>query len=102
MKSALSQRKPILKENWNIEYSLDNELQMERIIHEVKPKILGALRRELKNFKIALEFKIAPATGPDDSIPYSDEEKWKAMVKKNPTLATFKKKFGLDFDNSIG
>jgi len=101
LKAALSQRIPVLKENWVIEYSLDNELQMQRITHELKPKLLGNLRRKLRNSLIQVEFKIAPITDSALNKPYSDTEKWEAMVKKNPALALFKQKFGLDFDSSI-
>jgi DNA polymerase-3 subunit gamma/tau len=102
LKSALSHRKPVLKDNCNVEYALDNELQMQRIVHELKPKLQGTLRRELNNSGIQIEFIIATSTDTVDDTPYMPEDKWKVMVKKNPALAVFKQRIGLDFDSSVG
>ena len=99
LNAALSSREPSLKGEWNVIYMLDNETQRERLVYEVKPKLLGFLRRTLRNERIEVEFQIAEG---DDALPrkpYSDSEKWQAMVDVNPSLVMFKKMFGLDFDN---
>jgi len=99
LNAALSTREPSLSDDWTVNYMLDNETQRERLVLEVKPKLLGFLRRTLRNERIEVEFQIAEG---DDALPrkpYSDTEKWQAMVDENPSLALFKKMFGLDFDS---
>lgn len=99
LNAALSTREPSLGDGWIVNYMLDNETQRERLVLEVKPKLLGFLRRTLRNERIEVEFQIAEG---DDALPrkpYSDSEKWQAMVDENPSLALFKKMFGLDFDS---
>jgi hypothetical protein len=99
LNAALSSREPSLGDSWMVNYMLDNETQRERLVLEVKPKLLGFLRRTLRNERIEVEFQIAEG---DDALPrkpYSDSEKWQAMVEANPSLALFKKMFGLDFDS---
>jgi DNA polymerase-3 subunit gamma/tau len=98
LKSALSSRDPNLNEGWRIEYELDTELQLQRLILELKPKLLGFLRRELSNESIEIEFLISTHSDDKHSVPYTESEKWQALVEKYPALATLKSKFGLDFE----
>lgn len=100
LKAALLTRKPQLGDNWQVGYALDNRTQEERISFEVKPRLLGYIRRSLRNAEIEIDFTIAEGTENVLKRPYSDTDKWQAMVDNNPALAVFKKKFGLDFDNS--
>ena len=98
LKSALSTKEPGLKDEWHVEYELDNELQLHRLTHDIKPKLLRHLRRELSNESLEIYFKVSahPHEGP--SLPYTESEKWLALVEKYPALATLRSKFGLDFD----
>ena len=98
LKSVLSTKEPILKDEWHVEYELDNELQLHRLTHDIKPNLLKHLRRELDNESIDINFKVSahPHEGP--SLPYTESEKWLALVEKYPALASLKSKFGLDFD----
>jgi hypothetical protein len=101
LRVALSHREPVLKENFVVKYSLDNEQLIERIEHLLKPKLQGALRTNLHNSYIEINFVIASSTDVLKDKPRMPEDQWKAMVEKNPALADFKQKFGLDFDSSI-
>jgi len=98
LKSALSTKEPQLKDEWRVEYELDNELQLQRLTDDLKPKLRGYLRRELNNelIDIVLTISAHPDEGP--SVPYTESEKWQALVEKYPALASLKSKFGLDFD----
>jgi hypothetical protein len=98
LKSALAIREPVMKEEWVIAYELDNELQLQRLSMELKPKLLGYLRRHLNNDAIDVKFSVIPHIDTDSAVPYTDSEKWQALVEKYPALAKLKAKFGLDFE----
>jgi len=98
LKSALSSREPKLNDNWSIEYDLDNEMQLQRLTLELKPKLLGYLRQEFKNESIEIAFLVSDVKDQKPSVPYTESEKWQALVEKYPALATLKTKFGLDFE----
>jgi len=97
LKSALSSRLPLLKEDWKIIYELDNELQDQRITLELKPQLLGFLRKRFKNENIQIEFIISEDKDFKPDIPYTDVEKWQTLAEKYPSLISLKNKFGLDF-----
>lgn len=97
LKSALSSRLPLLTDEWRIIYELDNELQNQRIVLELKPQLLGFLRQNLENEKIEIEFTIIENKDYKPDIPYTDGEKWQALAEKYPALISLKNKFGLDF-----
>jgi hypothetical protein len=98
LKSALSIKEPGLKDLWIVEYELDNELQLQRLTLDLKPKLLGYLRQHLKNELIDTIFTVSAHTDTGSSIPYTESEKWQMLVEKFPALASLKSKFGLDFE----
>lgn len=98
LKSALSSREPTLGDQKRIEYFLDNELQLQRLTLDLKPKLLGHLRNEFGIESIEINFYISSTTDEKPSIPYTESEKWQALAEKYPALATLKTKFGLDFE----
>ncbi|MCK9639235.1 MAG: hypothetical protein M0R39_04940 [Prolixibacteraceae bacterium] len=98
LKSALSVREPILKEDFNIVYSLDNELQRQRITMDLKPKLLAYLHTALHNEKIRVEFIVTENKEEIQNRPYTNQEKFNALAAKYPLLGSMKQKFGLDFD----
>lgn len=98
LKSALSIKEPMLREKWNVEYELDNELQLQRLTLDIKPKLLGWLREHLNNESIDINFTISPNQETGTSVPYTESEKWQTLVDKYPSLASLKSKFGLDFE----
>jgi hypothetical protein len=58
--------------------------------------LLGYLRRNLNNDLIDIDFSVIPHHDTGSSVPYTDSEKWQALVEKYPSLAYLKSKFGLD------
>ena len=99
LKSALNAREPVLTDEWQIEYELDSEIQFNRITLEIKPKLLGFLRRFFKNEAIEILFTVSSDDNYHYIIPYTDTEKWSLLVEKYPALASLKSKFGLDFEH---
>jgi len=98
LKSALSVREPVLLENFCVEYNLDNEVQKQRIILDLKPKLLAHLHRELHNELITIEFSVTENKDEIMNKPYTDQEKFNTLAAKYPVLSVLKQRFGLDFE----
>jgi hypothetical protein len=90
---------PVLNDNWEVEYELDTELQFNRLTLDLKPKLLGHLRRILRNESVEVLFKVSEDMSQRPHIPYTESERWSLLVEKYPALANLKSKFGLDFEH---
>ena len=99
LKSALNAREPYLTGPGQIEFELDTELQFNRLTLDLKPKLLGYLRRRFENESIEILFTVSDGKGIQSGIPYTEEERWNLLVSRYPALATLKSKFGLDFEH---
>ena len=93
--SILSSRKPLLKEDFQVEISLDNKAQ-EMTFNERKLDLLDFLRQELRNQKIG--FLTLLDENESNAKPYTAEEKYKAMVEKNPLIRSLKEKLDLELE----
>jgi DNA polymerase III subunit gamma/tau len=93
--SILSSRKPVLKENYLLELTLDNRAQ-ELTLKERKVDLMDFLRSELRNNNIQLETILVETVS--QSRPYTQEEKYKAMLEKNPELKTFREALDLELE----
>ncbi|MCD4746035.1 MAG: DNA polymerase III subunit gamma/tau [Bacteroidales bacterium] len=91
--STLIKRKPLLKDNFIIEFTVDNKIQ-ENEINENKLDLLGFLRKELKNEPIDL--KILIVQNKKEDKPYTSEEKFKKMAEKNPAIIKLKNQLNLE------
>ncbi len=98
LKSALSVREPILLEDFCVVYNLDNEVQRQRIIQDLKPKLLAYLHKILKNDQISIEFDVTENMEEIMNKPYTDQEKFNSLAAKYPVLGILKQRFGLDFE----
>ena len=98
LKSALSVREPILLDNFRVEYNLDNEVQRHRIVQDLKPKLLASLHKVLQNDQIYIEFNVVENLEEIKNKPYTDQEKFNALLEKYPVLGIMKQRFGLDFE----
>lgn len=72
---------------------LVNNTLME-LFHELKQDILDFVRKELKNGSILIDARLIAEV--KEAKPRTEQEKFKAMVEKNPALKTFKDDLGLD------
>ena len=93
--STLISRKPVLKENFTIEFMIDNKVQEDEIAMG-KSEIMAFLRTELKNFELQLVTIITKNDG--DKKPYTTSDKFKRMAEKNPAIKDLRSKFDLDID----
>jgi hypothetical protein len=98
LKSALSVRDPILNEDFSVVYNLDNEVQRQRIIQDLKPKLLAYLHKKLNNDSISIEFNVTENLEEIMNKPYTDQEKFNTLLAKYPLLGIMKQRFGLDFE----
>jgi DNA polymerase III subunit gamma/tau len=92
--TTLTSAIPLLKEEFIIEFSVSNSLQQDAI-KNYKHVLLPFLHKELKNSKITLDVTVSQQES--KSMLYSDEDKYRHMVQKNPALGRLKQQFNLDF-----
>ena len=88
-------KKPVLKENFNIEFTITNK-SVEESINEDKLVFLGILRKELNNYSIQLQLIINAVE--DKTNLYTATDRYKRLSEKNPALNTFRQKFDLDLE----
>jgi DNA polymerase-3 subunit gamma/tau len=93
--SILSTRKPLLKEDFNIELQLDNKAQ-ELTMKERRADLLDFLRTELRNQKIQMETILVESA--TQSKPYTAEEKYRTMLEKNPELKSLREGLELELE----
>jgi DNA polymerase III subunit gamma/tau len=93
--SILSSRKPMLKDNFSIVLTIDNKAQ-ELTLKERRMDLLDFLRAELRNQKIQLETNLIETVS--QSKPYTAEDKYRAMVEKNPALKTLRESLDLELE----
>ena len=96
MYSTLKNNLPILKDKYIIEYTLNNTDQQDDFNKMVKADLVGYLCKELNNYKIQIVTNIIEVQGV--KRPYTAEEKFEHMSKKNPALNKLKQQFNLDFE----
>ncbi len=82
-------------EGTTIELILDN-LHQETLLNEVKPQLLGYLRRNLQNREIQITHRIAPNEVKRN--PYTPQEKFNSLAERNPALLDLQRLLGLDVD----
>lgn len=76
--------------------TLINQVQ-QKALQEVMPELLPRLREKLQNHRLQLEVKMAPMEKARLE-PYSQEEKWRYLLDKNPALQELRNKLNLDFE----
>jgi DNA polymerase III subunit gamma/tau len=95
MHSTLAAQQPLLKDNFQVEFAVNNPLQEEEI-EKLKPALLSFLSNTLNNKELNLTITISE-TPQGNKRFYTDKEKFDHMAQKNPSLLKFKQQFGLDF-----
>ena len=90
---TLGVHKPMLLQNFLVEFPLSNSVQVEMILEE-KYIILDYLRDKLENDK--LEISTIIVEGEKSNIPYTNKDKFKKMLEENPQLEILRTRLGLD------
>lgn len=77
------------------EAPMENSMLIEQFM-PIKPNIESFLRRNLKNSKLSMTFRVIEVEQVKRAI--TRPEKYKAMLEENPALEELRKEFGLEFD----
>jgi len=93
--SALKNSHPVIMENWNIGFSLDNKV-LEDELSLRKTEMLDFLRVHLNNFKI--QFRTSISETAKNQKPYTDKEKFDLMAEKNPALRKLREELDLEIE----
>ena len=80
-------------ENFTVKLVISNAAQ-ELELNREKGEMLDFLRETLKNYELDLVFEIETVDQPTGL--YTNSQKFKAMVKKNPHLGKLSKNLNLD------
>lgn len=89
--------KPRIEEGQQLIVELENKDQKEDFDRFAKADLLYHLRQSLKNQQITLT-SIVNKGEEKLKKPYTEEEKFKYLIQKNPHLKTLKQQMGLDFE----
>lgn len=95
-KHTLTNSLPELKDNAVIVFNVSNRIQHAEI-NQKKAWILDFLRKKLNHYGLTLETLIKEVEE-GKKVAYTDDEKFKEMNDKNPSLSTFKDHLGLEFE----
>lgn len=93
--SAMIARDPILGENYEVKYILNNKVQFD-FVKTNEIEIVSYLRKELNNWGISLTL-IEEAV--EASRPHTSMDKYKEMAEKNPALELLRNRFKLDLEH---
>lgn len=93
--TTLTSRDPLLKEDWTIEFEIDNRILEEELMQK-RGDLLEFLRQALSNSQITLQTRIQE--NHVELKPYTDKEKYEKMAEKNPALNKLKEQLDLNIE----
>ncbi len=80
-----------------VEFTVINK-SLEQKLAEIKPRIVNFLRTKTGNKNLEFKYKLANDTkSGEQNFIYTDRDKYKYLVNKNPNLEELKRNFDLDF-----
>lgn len=92
---TLTKRKPEIKQNFLLEFTIDNEIQNIELEDE-RANLLTFLRVELNNYGIQLKVLLSKE---DNSVKHlSSKDKFLKMAEKNPALHELRERLNLDIE----
>ncbi len=91
--TTLTTSKPDVLPNGKITFTVSNSIQRLDFERE-QQDLLEYLRKQLNNFTLLIDLKLAERD--EVSSLYTDTDKLKAMIKKNPALGTMVQKLNLE------
>ncbi len=97
--AALRLHMPDLTGDQTIRIVLENKNLKEDFEQNLKTDLMDYLKKELDNYGIRLEIDVEKNTGEASARkPYTPEERFIYLAKKNPELQNLKRRFNLDFE----
>lgn len=97
MSSIIKAMKPVIEDKTGIVLNLNNQDQKDYFDQKYKSAVLKHLKNNLKNNKISFRTEVVE-NNEESSTPYTDDEKFKYMAKKNPSLNDMKNQLGLEYE----
>lgn len=97
MYSTLKSHIPTINEKGMIELELSNDVQYDDFKSRIKPQLVSYLSEKCENTPIEIDLKLGKEAN-ENKIPYTSDEKFEFMSKKNPILNKLKQEFNLDFE----
>ena len=94
--TTLTKSSPILKNDFNVDFHLDSEVQKMDVQKET-PYLLEYLRKELNNGSIQIHLHVSEMENQKIS-QFTSRERFFQMAEKNPDLHLFKEEFDLDLE----
>ena len=94
--TTLTKSSPILKNDFNVDFHLDSEVQKMDVQKET-PYLLEYLRKELNNGSIQIHLHVSEMENQKIS-QLTSRERFFQMAEKNPDLHLFKEEFDLDLE----
>ncbi len=92
--AAVGKYEPVLKENFTIEYKVDNQIIAQDVLNVTA--LLEFLKKELKNNQIKLKHVLPKKT--DKKVAYTDRERFEEMAKKYPGIIKLKDQLNLELE----
>ena len=97
LSSVLSEHTPKLADNFTITYPTLNEKQKKHLI-DYTQAFVTHLRKELQNDKILIEWVIEALSAEEiKSKAYTNDDKLRVLMQKNPAVEKLKRDLDLDF-----
>ncbi|MCD6201672.1 MAG: DNA polymerase III subunit gamma/tau [Bacteroidales bacterium] len=97
--AALRIHMPDMMNEKTIRIMLENKNLKEDFEQNLKTDLMDYLKKELNNYGIRLQIEVEKNTGSATSRkPYTPEERFVYLAKKNPELQNLKRQFDLDFE----
>ena len=94
--TTLTKSSPILKNDFNVDFHLDSEVQKMDLQKETQ-YLLEHLRKELNNGSIQIHLHVSEMENQKIS-QFTSRERFFQMAEKNPDLHLFKEEFDLDLE----
>jgi DNA polymerase-3 subunit gamma/tau len=79
-----------------IHLEVDNEIQLEKVSGTLRNEMITYLRKSLQNSKVQLETTVMEQE--NQSLIYTQADKFRFLAEKNPALIELKNALGLDYD----
>ncbi|MBN8701909.1 MAG: DNA polymerase III subunit gamma/tau [Bacteroidetes bacterium] len=93
--TTLASQKPLLKENYQLEFSVENKVQ-EDVLDEIRLDLLEFLRKKLNNYSLSLQVVVKRDLS--EKKAYTSSDRFKKMAEKNPLINKLKQQFDLEVD----
>jgi DNA polymerase-3 subunit gamma/tau len=98
MYAVMKNQEPSLRDGYQVEVVFRNNTQISDFRTKIKPSLLSFLQKELENTTIEVIEIIDVKDQVKQAIHFSDNDKLKLLIEKNPALQKLRQEFNLDFD----